>query len=97
MQIHVKQNRRWPGWLLVMLLVGVGALLALWMQEGAPGWRVLMGVGCGVALVGLLLAAAASKRGPVVQGVGVLGLVLLAIVGAWVMLTTAASWLAGRL
>ena len=97
MQANTKQARRWPGWMVALLLVGVGVMLALWVQEGAPGWKLMVGLAGATALVGLGLAGAASKRGPAVQGLGVIGVVGLAVVGAWWLLATLAGWLAGLL
>lgn len=97
MQANTKQVRRWPGWLTVVLLIGVGAMLALWVQEGAPGWKLLVSMAGAVAAVGLLLSAAASKRGPVVQAIGVVGIVLLAAAGMWWLMTALAGWVAGLL
>lgn len=97
MQANTKQARRWPGWMVAVLLVGVGVMLALWVQEGAPGWKLLVYTAGSVAAVGLLLSAAASKRGPVVQGLGVVGIVLLAVAGMGWLTLTLAEWVAGIL
>lgn len=96
MQANTKQARRWSGWMLALMLVGVGVMLALWVQEGAPGWKLLASMAGAVAAVGLLLSAAASKRGPVVQAIGVAGIVLLATAGTWWLMTTLAAWM-GRM
>lgn len=84
-------------WMVVLLLVGVGFMLALWVQEGAPGGKVLIGLAGAWGVIGLLSAMAGSKRGMTTQMAGVAGVLLLALAGAWWLLMTLAGWIGGML
>lgn len=91
------KNAGWPGWLLVMVLIGIGALIALWLSDGAPGWRLLVNGMGSLALVLLLAALAGSKRYPKAYLPALLAYTALAWAGAWWLLQTLVVWAAGAM
>lgn len=80
------KNAGWPGWLLALVLIGIGALIALWVSDGAPGWRLLVNGMGSLALVLLLAALAGSKRYPKAYLPALLAFLALAWAGAWWLL-----------
>lgn len=86
METKKVKNAGWPGWLLALVLIGIGALIALWLSDGAPGWRLLVnGIGS-LALVLLLTVLAGSKRYSKAYKPVLLVFTALAWAGAWWLL-----------
>ena len=57
----------------------------------------MIGLAGAWGVIGLLAAMAGSKRGMTTQMAGVAGVLLLALAGAWWLLTTLAGWIGGML
>lgn len=91
------QKRKWMGWTFVLALVGVGALLAMWMADGAPGWRLLVSGGGALAIILLLASLANSRRHPAAYTAAMLVFLALAWAGAWLVLQALAHLVSGLL
>lgn len=83
--------------LLLVILVAaaiIGALFLAWAVNGFPYWQVLVnGIGA-AAFVGLLVTTVNSRRARLAP-LAVALIVVLAFVGAYVLLSNAAQWLSG--
>lgn len=97
MQTDKTNSHHWRGWFFVLLLVGIGALLSLWLADGAPGWRLLVSGAGALALVLLLASLANSGRHRAAYTAAMLGFLALAWAGAWFVLQTLAAMFTGTL
>lgn len=77
---------RWRGWLVVLALIGAGVLLAMWLGDGAPGWRFLVNGMGSLALIMCVATLANVKDRPTVYLVAMLTFLALAWAGAWWLL-----------